>query len=122
MRGRIVRSVLGEALGRMAFWCGTDQVKSIKSVMGISEQKIQELKQKGYDPIYIWDANPNEEDLEHTHLFDTRILILEGELEIRLDGKSIIMKTGDSMDIPREKIHYGKAGITGCKYIVAEKH
>jgi quercetin dioxygenase-like cupin family protein len=90
--------------------------------MGNNEQKIEELKQRGYNPVYIWDAEPNEEDPDHTHSFDTHLLILEGEIEIRMDGKSMIMKSESEIDIPKEKVHYGKAGQNGCKYIVAELH
>ena len=87
-----------------------------------SKQKIKELKNKGYDRIYIWDAEPNEEDLDHKHTYDTHLIVLEGNIEIRKDSKSMVLKPGDEMDIPREKIHYGKAGVKGCKYIVAERH
>jgi len=94
----------------------------MRSAIGNSEQKIDELKKKGYDPVYVWNAEPNEEDLDHTHTFDTRLAVLEGEIEIRMDGKSVILKPGNEIDIPREKVHYGEAGAIGCKYIVAEKH
>ena len=87
-----------------------------------SEQKIEELKSKGYNPVYIWDAEPNEEDPDHTHPFDTHLVVLEGEIEIRVDGESLILKPGDKLDIPRKKIHCGKAGVSGCKYIIAEGH
>ncbi|OGZ45437.1 MAG: hypothetical protein A3C84_00185 [Candidatus Ryanbacteria bacterium RIFCSPHIGHO2_02_FULL_48_12] len=90
--------------------------------MESKEQKIEELKQKGYDPVYVWDAEPNEEDPDHTHPFDTHLIILGGEIEIRMENKSIILQSGNVIDILREKVHYGKAGIQGCRYIVAEKH
>ncbi len=90
--------------------------------MESNEQKIEELKQKGYNPVYIWDAKPNEEDPDHKHQFDMYLLVLEGEIEIKLDNKSIILKSSDDINIPREKVHYGKAGINGCKYIVSERH
>lgn len=90
--------------------------------MGSREQKIEELKQKWYDPVYIWDEGPNEEDPDHTHPFDTHLLILNGEIEVRMNGKSTILRSGDEIEIPRDQVHYGKAGTSGCRYIVAEKH
>ncbi len=90
--------------------------------MGNSEEKIEALRQKGYEPVYAWEAEPNEEDPDHAHAFDTHLLVREGEIEIRMDERSVVLKSGDEIDIPRDKVHYGKAGTRGCKYIVAEKH
>ena len=87
-----------------------------------SEQKIEELKQKEYFPVWVYNSTPDEEDPSHEHDYDTHLLIIEGEIEIKMDGKTIILKSSDEVDIPRGKIHYGKAGKNGCKYIVAEKH
>ena len=84
--------------------------------------KIEELKKEGYESVYIWDAKPNEEDLDHVHSFDTRLIVLEGEIEIRMSGRSTFLKSTNEIDIPKEVVHYGKAGASGCKYIVAEKH
>ena len=53
--------------------------------MESKEQKIEELKQKGYNTVYIWNAEPNEEDSDHAHPFDTHLIILGGEIEIRSD-------------------------------------
>lgn len=86
------------------------------------EQKITDLKQKGYEPVYVWDAEPNEEDSDHTHPFETHLIVLENEIEIGMNGSSVILKVGDEIDIPKDVVHYGKAGALGCKYIVAEKH
>lgn len=82
----------------------------------------EELKKEGYDNVYIWEAVPLEEDSDHNHDFDTKLAVLEGEIEIVVDGKKSLLKEGDSIEIPRNKIHSGKVGLGGCKYIVAEKH
>jgi len=89
----------------------------------MNEKEITEkLKQHGYNPVYVWDAKAGEEDPNHTHPFDTHLVILEGEIEIGTDGKIVILKSGDEIDIPKEKVHFGKVGVKGCKYIVGEKH
>lgn len=90
--------------------------------MTSNEERIAELKQKAYDPVYIWDAKPHEEDADHSHMFDTHLIVLDGQLEIRIDNKITILKSSDQINIPRETIHYSKAGKEGCKYIVGEKH
>lgn len=86
------------------------------------ESKIEKLKAQGYEPVYIWDAKPGEEDFDHAHSFDTHLIVQEGQIEIRMDGNTKTLKANDELDIPKEKIHYAKAGQNGCKYIVAEKH
>lgn len=86
------------------------------------EAKMHILKSMGYNPVYIWNAQPNEEDLDHTHVFDTRIIVIDGEIEIRMNGINKTFTSEDEIDIPKETIHYGKAGANGCVYIVGEKH
>lgn len=89
----------------------------------MNEEEIKkELSQSGYDNVYTWDAEPNEDDSDHSHEFDTRLVILKGEIEIGMDGSKTVLKVGDRVDIPRGKIHFGTAGVSGCRYIVAEKH
>lgn len=83
---------------------------------------IESLKQLGYDPVYVWSAAPNEEEVNHTHAFDTHLEILQGEIEITMDGERVILKPGDEFSIPRQKVHAAKVGVHGCKYFVAEKH
>jgi quercetin dioxygenase-like cupin family protein len=88
----------------------------------MEQEKIEALRRKGFDPVYAWDAEPGEEDPDHTHPFDTRLEMLSGEMLVRLEGKDELLKAGDEAFIPREKIHYAKAGAQGCRYIVAERH
>ncbi len=90
--------------------------------MKSAEDIIKELKKEGYDPVYVWNAEPHEEDPDHTHTFDTHLFVMSGEIKITTDTEEIILKQGSSFGIPREKIHSGKVGAKGCSYIVAEKH
>lgn len=87
----------------------------------MSADRVHELTRAGYNKVYIWDAVPNEEDSDHTHLFDVHLEVLSGEIEIRVNDVSSILQSGNSIDIPRNTKHYGKAGVHGCSYIVAEK-
>lgn len=103
-----------------------DRGKNSKSVMGNKTQdfskKIQELKQQGYDPVWIHNAISCEEDKEHAHSFDTHLVILRGTLEIQQNGRKVVLQEGDEISIMRDVVHYGRAGESGCRYIVAEKH
>jgi quercetin dioxygenase-like cupin family protein len=83
---------------------------------------IEQLKHEGYSPVYVWDAQSGEEDHDHAHSFDTRLVILDGKIRIGMDGEYRILKTAEAIDIPRKKIHSGLVGSEGCRYIVGEKH
>ena len=89
----------------------------------VNEQaKIKELKAKGYQKVYAWDAEPNEEDPDHTHPFDTHLVVISGEILIKMDKYNKTLRSGDEVEIPKETVHYGLVGAKGCKYIVAERH
>ena len=89
--------------------------------MSLEETK-QRLQEEGYGPIEIFDAEPHEEDSDHSHDFDTYILMLAGEMFVRLDGKEKTLQEGDSIFIPKGAIHYSKVGSEGCKMLHAERH
>jgi len=86
------------------------------------DEEVAKLKAAGYDNVYVWDAEPNEDDPDHTRPFDTPLVVLAGEIEIVMNGRSNILRANDEINIPRETVHSGKAGAKGCKYIVAERH
>lgn len=93
----------------------------------MSEQDIsKDLQQQGYDPVYTWDAEPNEDDPEHEHEFDTKLHVLSGSIRVKvLNGDRIEdykLVAGSKLEIVRNKRHSAVAGPEGCKYIVAEKH
>lgn len=85
------------------------------------QELIEQLKSEGYDSVFVWNGHPGESDPDHTHPFETRLIVREGELTIGMDGVNTVLKKGDVIIIPKEKLHSGLAGQTGCKYIVAEK-
>lgn len=85
-------------------------------------EKVELLKTQGYEPVYVWDATPGEEDPEHSHEFDTHLVILDGELTLTIDGAERVLKEGNELDIPRNQTHAAVAGERGCSYIVAEMH
>ncbi len=86
------------------------------------KELVAELRNSNWDKVYIWDAEPHEADPSHTHPFDTKLVILTGEIEIEMDSVKKILQAGDDINIPRGKVHAGLVGEKGCRYIVAEKH
>lgn len=93
----------------------------------MNEQELmQKLETEGFDKVWIYDAPAGEIDEEHAHDYDTKLVILSGEISITsvLGGAVANMnyKAGAEVVIPRNKPHSAKVGPNGCRYIVAEKH
>jgi quercetin dioxygenase-like cupin family protein len=70
--------------------------------------------------IYIWKAEPNERDEEHSHSFNTRLRVISGEIIIGIYGQEKTLLHGDVMEIPKNVIHWAKAGGDGCEYEITE--
>lgn len=86
-------------------------------------EKIKEkLEEDGYTPIETYAAQPGEEDPDHSHDFDTYILMIEGEMLVRMEGEEKILNAQDDVFIPKGVTHYSKVGDTGCTFLHAERH
>lgn len=85
-------------------------------------QRIEQLESSGYSPVYIWQAEPGEVDELHSHDFDTVLVVLEGEIVVKIGDQSNILHSGDRLDILRGIAHSAVASQDGCRYIVGEKH
>jgi tellurite resistance-related uncharacterized protein len=94
---------------------------------GMNEEEITaQLISEGYDPVWVYEAEPSEIDEEHDHDFDTKLVILKGDIQIItvMNGVITNMKytQGQSVEILRKVKHSAKVGSDGCRYVVAEKH
>ncbi|MDB5264640.1 MAG: hypothetical protein JWN64_211 [Parcubacteria group bacterium] len=93
---------------------------------GISEARPEEKTEMNrfgdeYGNVFIWDAVPNEEDPMHVDEHETLLKILDGRIDIDMDGRNSVLEKGDSILIPAHILHSAKVGLEGCRYIVAEK-
>ena len=93
----------------------------------MDEQKeIEKLKAEGYDNVWAYEAEAGELDEEHSHDYDTKLVILKGAINITsgMGGAITNMqyKVGSEVIIPRNKLHSAKVTAEGCRYIVAERH
>lgn len=87
---------------------------------------VMNLRKEGYDRVYVWNAKPNEVDEAHSHDFDTRLIVLEGQIEITapINGEVVTLShsTGSDVEIVKHTSHSAKVGSNGCRYVVAERH
>jgi quercetin dioxygenase-like cupin family protein len=86
------------------------------------QEYIEKLKEEGYNKVYVWDAVPNEEDLEHSHPYNTKLVVLAGDIAITVNNQTLKLKVPDTIQIPKDILHSAIAGPEGCKYIVAEQN
>ncbi len=81
----------------------------------------EQLREEGFDDVYIWQDGPNKEYPDHTHPTITAHIILEGDMDVTMAGKTEHYKPGDRFDVPAHTIHAAKMGAQGCKYLIGEK-
>lgn len=98
------------------------QERSLSIVMGNENDTIAELKSKGYKNVTVWDKVTPAGSIEHSHPFDTCLFMLEGEMEITVNGNAKILKSSEKIKIPKDAPHFSKVISQGCKYITAEKN
>jgi quercetin dioxygenase-like cupin family protein len=51
----------------------------------------------------------------------TAHVILDGQMELTLNGQTRIYKAGERCDVPAGAVHSARMGLAGCRYIVGEK-
>jgi unsaturated pyranuronate lyase len=64
--------------------------------------------------IAFWEIEEGSVLPEHYHVHEQTTQIIEGELEMTIDSKTMILKAGMIVSIPSNIIHSGKA-LTNCK-------
>jgi quercetin dioxygenase-like cupin family protein len=57
----------------------------------------------------------------HTHSHETKIYILEGDMQLQIDGFWQTATPDKEYVIPKNTEHAIKIGAQGCKYIMATK-
>ncbi|MDO8572528.1 MAG: cupin domain-containing protein [bacterium] len=88
----------------------------------IEEQWRRKLLDEGFENIYLWHDGPNAEYRDHSHVFTSAHIVLEGEMKVISEHTGRILKRGDRIDVIAGTVHSVKMGSEGCRYIVAEKH
>ena len=58
---------------------------------------------------------------EHTHPFDARLLVLEGEFILGQDGQTRRYGPGEVFEVPADVPHTESFGPTGASYLVGRR-
>ena len=95
------------------------QVLKLKDIAAYQEHSVvsREVIKKPSGTMTVFAFDKDEGLSEHTAPFDAVVYLLEGEAEIRIDGKPYLVKEGEMIIMPANKPHALKA-ITRYKMLL----
>jgi quercetin dioxygenase-like cupin family protein len=98
---------------------GVATVLNLKEMAGYQEHSVvsREIIQKPSGTMTVFAFDKGEGLSEHTAPFDAVVYLLEGEAEIRIDGKAHLLKEGEMIIMPAHKPHALKA-VTRYKMLL----
>jgi len=84
-------------------------------------QFTAELRRAGFaQSVEVeWPANGSLE--EHSHPFESRALILSGEITLCVDGRETRYGSGETFHLPHGTMHRERYGPAGVRYLVGRK-
>jgi quercetin dioxygenase-like cupin family protein len=82
----------------------------------------RELSELGFTEVLTrtWAANQFVD--MHTHNFEVRALVLEGEFVLGCDGKEQLLRPGDIFTLDRNRPHTERYGPQGAIFLAGRKH
>lgn len=82
---------------------------------------ITMLTTEAFENIVTIEREPNGGLDVHTHPFEAKALILEGEIHIQVGDSELFYQTGDVFHLNAEVPHAERYGPAGVKYLVGRK-
>ena len=85
------------------------------------EQFLQLLMQHGFpEPVEVRQT-PNGRLDKHEHAFEVKALVMEGSIEIVIDGICSVYNLGDVFQLKYKQPHAESYGPKGVKYLASRK-
>ena len=82
---------------------------------------IQMLQQEGYpDPVEVKQV-PNGSLGDHTHPFVVKALVIDGSIDIVIQGSRQTYSAGDIFELEFEELHSESYGPTGVLYLASRR-
>ena len=80
------------------------------------------LQHEGYpDPVEVKQA-PNGALGNHTHPFAVKALVIDGSIDIAIQGDQKTYAVGDVFELSFEELHSESYGPTGVTYLASRKY
>jgi len=81
-----------------------------------------ELRAQGYQEIVDRRMDAKATNPEHSHEFDARLLILEGEMTVVCDGEERAYRAGDTFAMTAGRRHTERCGPDGVRYLAGRRY
>jgi len=81
-----------------------------------------DLRNGGYTEIATRSQDPNHATTPHTHPFDVRALVLDGEIMLTVDGKATRYAAGDVFTMANGCEHTETVGAAGVTTIAGRRY
>jgi quercetin dioxygenase-like cupin family protein len=81
-----------------------------------------QLRRDGYLEVRHRSMERGVDTTPHSHPFDTRLLLLEGELTVVRDGRADICRAGEVIEIARGAEHFERYGPTRVVLVAGLRH
>lgn len=81
-----------------------------------------ELGELGFTEVLTRSWPANQFVQTHTHNFEVRALVLEGERVLGCDGQNNVLRAGDIFTLEPNRPHTEQYGPMGATFLVGRKH
>jgi quercetin dioxygenase-like cupin family protein len=81
-----------------------------------------ELREQGYQEVADRRMGANTTNPEHSHEFDARLLVLEGEMTITSEGEERTYRAGDTFAMTAGCRHTEHCGPQGVRYLAGRRY
>jgi quercetin dioxygenase-like cupin family protein len=81
-----------------------------------------DLRAQGYQEVVDRQMVANHINPEHSHEFDARLLVLEGEMTVTREGDEQTYRTGDTFAVTAGCRHAERSGAEGVRYLAGRRH
>jgi len=78
------------------------------------------LKEKGFPAPVLVERDAGELG-PHRHDFEPMALVLDGEIEIEIIGKTTVYRSGDVFHLEPNQLHSERYGVKGVRYLASRQ-
>ena len=86
-----------------------------------ADEFSEELRKEGFDNFVLVEREANGTLDHHSHPFEAKALILEGEIRIVVGGRENTYRTGDVFHLAHSVDHVETYGPQGVRYLVGRR-
>jgi quercetin dioxygenase-like cupin family protein len=86
-----------------------------------SEQFSAQLRAEGFNDLVVVEREANSALDPHRHPFESKALILAGELALNIAGRETIYRTGEIFHLDHHQLHAERYGPDGVRYLVGRR-